>query len=475
MWFLIGCSLFLTIPTYAQSVITWDPEQRLSFDSTAAYSPHIQAVGDTIFVAWGKPNLAQLVLRRSTDGGATWGLPRSLLPDTILNTAVSDEFVAANDLAYVVWDACDTCDTHHPGVWLRRSSDAGTTFDEPRRAIIGSISSHPTARDSSLVFTHRDRSGAKDLAVSTDSGANWQFKPIEDRGFQRLTLVGSVMHLIQSSSGTPQAEISYRRTTDLGTTWSPELILSTIDDYSSSPSDAAIAGVANGALFVVWIDAKYGGTNWFVGSVLLRRSIDNGVGWEDEVLQTDVPSGTLPSVSACDRFVGVVWGNESQPFTGISLRVSTDSGQSWLPHIAVSDSTIQAGDPDVVIIRDKIFVVWADGRTGMSQIYLRQGTFTIAGVQESGPRGLNQLHLYPGYPNPFNSTTTITYYLPDAAFVSITLYDILGREIKSLLGKQQEPGLHRVRLDASGLASGVYLIRLQAGDAVASRTVIYMK
>ena len=65
------------------------------------------------------------------------------------------------------------------------------------------------------------------------------------------------------------------------------------------------------------------------------------------------------------------------------------------------------------------------------------------------------------YPNPFNPTTVISYQLPAAGMVRLVVYDILGREVSVLVDESKEAGVHKLKFDASGLASGVYLCRMQ--------------
>jgi hypothetical protein len=67
------------------------------------------------------------------------------------------------------------------------------------------------------------------------------------------------------------------------------------------------------------------------------------------------------------------------------------------------------------------------------------------------------------YPNPFNPSTTIKYELPKSSMVRLSVYDILGREVSVLLNDKGDAGVHEVKFDASGLSSGVYFYRLQAG------------
>jgi hypothetical protein len=77
--------------------------------------------------------------------------------------------------------------------------------------------------------------------------------------------------------------------------------------------------------------------------------------------------------------------------------------------------------------------------------------------------GMEKLSLG-NYPNPFNPTTNITFNLPNKSTVSLIVYDMLGREVASLLNEAKPAGEHTVRFDASTLANGIYLYQLRVGD-----------
>ena len=79
------------------------------------------------------------------------------------------------------------------------------------------------------------------------------------------------------------------------------------------------------------------------------------------------------------------------------------------------------------------------------------------------------------YPNPFNPTTMISYELPENVFVSLKVYDVLGREVASLINDVQAAGSYDVRFDASNLPSGMYFYRLQAGSFSASKKLMLVK
>ncbi len=83
--------------------------------------------------------------------------------------------------------------------------------------------------------------------------------------------------------------------------------------------------------------------------------------------------------------------------------------------------------------------------------------------------------LHQAYPNPFNPTTTVTYDLPQAAFVKLAVYDLLGREVAVLQQEQTPAGVHQILWDASQAAAGIYLLRLQADDFQAMEKLVLMK
>ncbi len=78
-------------------------------------------------------------------------------------------------------------------------------------------------------------------------------------------------------------------------------------------------------------------------------------------------------------------------------------------------------------------------------------------------------------PNPFNPVTTVEFGVERPTHVTVRLYDVRGREVRTLVDEGRDAGLHSVVLNASGLASGVYLCRMEAGSFVAERKLVLLK
>ncbi len=83
--------------------------------------------------------------------------------------------------------------------------------------------------------------------------------------------------------------------------------------------------------------------------------------------------------------------------------------------------------------------------------------------------------LLQNFPNPFNPTTMISYDLPEATHVQLSVYDMLGREVASLVNADQSTGRYSVSFDASHLASGVYFYRIETAKFSQIQKMVLMK
>lgn len=117
--------------------------------------------------------------------------------------------------------------------------------------------------------------------------------------------------------------------------------------------------------------------------------------------------------------------------------------------------------------------VWEAARAQLADII--EGANPPTSVDETASPLPERLALYPNYPNPFNPATTIRFAVPVGQHVRLVMYDMLGREVATLVDGPRQPGLHTVRFDATDLPSGVYFYRLEAGVVVKTRTMHLVK
>ncbi|MBD3167082.1 T9SS type A sorting domain-containing protein [bacterium] len=113
---------------------------------------------------------------------------------------------------------------------------------------------------------------------------------------------------------------------------------------------------------------------------------------------------------------------------------------------------------------------WLGGDTLWVMDGFNLAKYEVTGIEQnvednpgSGSAIPGEYRLHQAYPNPFNPTTTIRYDLPGPSHVTITVYDLLGRQVARLVDGYRSAGRHSVNWDASELSSGMYFYSLQAG------------
>jgi hypothetical protein len=84
-------------------------------------------------------------------------------------------------------------------------------------------------------------------------------------------------------------------------------------------------------------------------------------------------------------------------------------------------------------------------------------------------------NLEQNYPNPFNPATTISFSLPSKSFVSLKVYDTLGREVFTILSEELSAGTYSKQLNVADLPSGVYFYRLHAGSYIGTKKIVLLK
>ena len=124
-----------------------------------------------------------------------------------------------------------------------------------------------------------------------------------------------------------------------------------------------------------------------------------------------------------------------------------------------------------VLLRNSVFYMWYSGDVGMGY-----ATAPVTGVSAySGASSARDFKLLQNYPNPFNPTTMIRYAVPQHSFVTLTVFNVLGQQVARLVNGEVEAGYHEVQFDATGLASGTFFYRLQAGAYVDTKNLLLIR
>ena len=122
-----------------------------------------------------------------------------------------------------------------------------------------------------------------------------------------------------------------------------------------------------------------------------------------------------------------------------------------------------------------VYIADADGG-----LLIAQHTFAPVSIDNKNGAVPQSFHLDQNYPNPFNPVTTLRYDLPENSLVNITIYDMLGREVKTLINQTQNSGYKSLIWDATNdygepVSAGLYLYRIRAGDFRQTKKMVLLK
>jgi hypothetical protein len=158
------------------------------------------------------------------------------------------------------------------------------------------------------------------------------------------------------------------------------------------------------------------------------------------------------------------------PGTSVPLTYTDVATVRFTTTIASDSSSLRwvttGGAATVVFLDDDMTIVPAGTLNNFN-------TFPLpVQLASSAPR---EFALYQNHPNPFNPSTTLRYALPKAGEVTLKVYDLLGKEIATLVSEKQPAGEYTVRWNPVGVPNGVYFYRLQAGELTATRKLALVK
>lgn len=183
-------------------------------------------------------------------------------------------------------------------------------------------------------------------------------------------------------------------------------------------------------------------------------------------LQTSGPEGGEANCFAANGehlFVG----------TECGILLSTDNGTSWS---AVNDGLTDSPDQFSDVVH-ALAIVGTDLYAGTrgAGVWRRPLSEMVVSVETTPTELPSSYSLHQNYPNPFNPSTTIKYEVPRTSDVRLSVFDMLGRKVSVLVNQRRDAGVHEVKFDGSGLSSGVYLFRLQAGGFVQTRKLVLLQ
>jgi len=311
---------------------------------------------------------------------------------------------------------------------------------------------------------------------STDQGATWS-------GTRNFGSMGYGVSDVFEAGGVTYISLSLEVKKNSGAGWSTVYNGSAPGKIHFADANTGFVALSQSGLKGVLYTSN-GGSNWttystgstkYIESVYLRSSGLGFIGCDSSLLlrttnfglnwsQITVPNNLrVQNISFTDENTGWFMGtNRNSPYTG-RLYVTNNGGASFQVMMSLMSFDVKGYS----------FVDPANGYIcGDSGKVLKTTNGGLTFVTHNPEIAPEKFSLSQNYPNPFNPVTNISFSIPflrgvtegRAVFVKLTIFDLLGREITTLVNEQMQPGSYNVDWDASNYPSGVYFYRLEAGD-----------
>ena len=347
---------------------------------------------------------------------------------------------------------------------IYKTTDGGSTWT-------GQNSGYTSMRFMSIFFFHPDTvliSGNDGVIVrTTNGGTTWVTMPtgVTDQLWS-LEFTNRTTGYCAGSTG------RVLKTTDGGTSWF-----------------ALNSGVQNQLYCLQFLNDSLG---YASGSGLVLRTTDRGNSWVDIHFPSILPFDELRQVVFTDPATAYVIADVGR------IRKTTDAGATWT---MLTTGTTEAlfgidfvdqntasccGFNGTIITTTNAGLTWTTQTSGLSEILygidftcpdtgyictwsgkiLKTTNGGVTFVPHQGEVTPERFRLNQNYPNPFNPGTMVSFTIPRSSFVNVTVYDVLGREVVTLVNEEKAPGRYQVPWDARDLAGGVYFLRLSLRTAV---------
>ncbi len=311
----------------------WEPDRNLSPGPESTFCPSLAVSDSDIHLVykdrrggWGA------FYRRSTDAGATWSGDTALVRfDSPTGGCMTD--AAWGRTVHVLWAVFHGAFSQ---VSHCRSLDRGVSWD-PEVLI-----SHDTFR-------------SEDPSVAVSE---------------------SIVHVVWFDTRNGPGDAYYERSLDNGTTWGPETRLTPDSAIVYAPTVAALDSFVH----VAWIDRRSGSYHF---QIYYKRSTDAGTTWSPETRLCDNSGAAMfPVLAASGRNVHVAWYDNRTGRNQLYYRVSTDCGSTWQAETTLTESPGNAGNPAIAVADTAIHLIWTDDRDGHYETYYKRNLTGNVGVED---------------------------------------------------------------------------------------------
>ena len=470
----------LASPAYAG----WTPEARISGEALA-YDPKIVATESTLHVVyWRGGAFTSCYYLRLSDSGDSWSEPFHLADTTYTSNNVAPVIRSEDNNIAAIWRGSLREGGHLWNYGFRLSTDEGATWNEIAYVLPTdnfTLQKHTYFISSSTLFLIYSRIAQQEIVVeftkSTDWGETWttptEVFRTQETGPIDMVAKGDTIHFawVGRFDYNQDWETYYIKSEDGGDSWGDSMLLSTLDTRGSNwPS---ISQNSRGDIIVGWMDYKYS-PFLITGDIFVRYSFDAGNSWTEEEQLTSHHLVFPLRVLWSGDSIHVAWEDWRYDQQDIFYSLSKDNGMTWGEDQRVEDDPGESGYPDLAYNGNSVHLVWNDFREDPGYgIYYSRWEEEV-GTDDGDVRLPDKLNMA-AYPNPFNSSTIITYNKLKGG--EIEIYNIVGQKIQTLKTTEKEGKIIWDARDALGnkVSSGIYFARVRGTINYSTMKLIYLK
>jgi hypothetical protein len=247
------------------------------------------------------------------------------------------------------------------------------------------------------------------------------------------------------------------------------------DAYSSIPYDIAVDDSGNS--YITGVSGQTGQMGWDYTTIKYNSNGDSV--WVKRYNPATASDDWAFSVTADKEGNAYVTGKSNRYNLGYgytTIKYASDGTQLWVKRYDGGYAYMNSEGKKILV--DTNLNIYVSGNSNVT------GTNEIATVKYSQTVGITKISsnvpdkslLYQNYPNPFNPATNIKYQITNSKYITLKVYDLLGREVVILVNEKQNSGTYEVKFDGSNYSTGVYFYRLLAdGNIIDTKKLVLIK
>jgi hypothetical protein len=152
------------------------------------------------------------------------------------------------------------------------------------------------------------------------------------------------------------------------------------------------------------------------------------------------------------------------------------SNSRFKPKPVVGGASSYQGDHiSLLAVDNTLYALWMGDYSGVYQVWYSVIDMNVLDVNDERNSHVNSFALFQNYPNPFNNSTIINYSIKEECFVSLKIYDVMGKEVDELVNEIKIPGQHKAKFNADNLPSGIYFYNLETENFNIAKKMILLK